>query len=288
MTNSQMNFAFFSANLHHYVPAIPWEDHNKLYSIFKRYHIARNPENYTPTIAGLNTLSQAGILTGFHLGQHELLPLYLARAGIDFDILISKKVYQKYQHSLNLHRAAFGLSDRHFNFLFAEDRHTLLRIRRSLYSGRHILMFADGNMGADDSDGLLVPVSFFKELLYVRRGIAFMSHLLQVPVYPILDELSSDIVKIDIQQPIWPSFEIARTDYIQQCMQQLFDILSDRLNGRWADWACWDYLHRNGMLCLIESADILGDLLSPEHTFAFTKGSKTFILDRLNYNIFVI
>nr|WP_288808707.1 hypothetical protein [uncultured Sphingobacterium sp.] len=288
MNNNQMNFAFFSANLHHYVPSIPWEDHNELYAIFKRYHTARNPERYMSTIEGLNGLTQAGILTGFHLGQHELLPLYLARAGIDFDILISKKVYQKYQNHLNAHRASFDDADRHFDFLFAEDKYMVLRIKRSLYSGRHILVFADGNIGANDIDGLFVPVSFFYKELHVRRGVAFISHLLQVPVYPVLDQLTDEMVKITIQQPIHPSFELARTDYIRECMQRIFDVLSERLNDKWMDWGCWDYLHQNGMLRLNGCEDVSGKLLSPEHTFAFRKGAKTFILDRFNYNIFIL
>jgi hypothetical protein len=288
MTNDHMNYAFFSANLHHYVPSIPWEEHNALYSIFRKYHIPRNPALYGATITGLDKMTRAGILTGFHLGQHELLPLYLAGAGIDFDILISKKVYQKYRHSLNLHRTSLEVADRHVDFLFAEDKYIVLQMKRALYSGRHILVFADGNLGTGDIDGLLVTVSFFNEKLYVRRGIAFISHLLQVPIYPILDKLAGDNVNIAIQQPIYPTFEVGRTDYIQDCMQQLFDLLSDRLNGKWADWACWDYLHRNGMLCLNDSEDASIELLNPEHTFSFHVESKTFILDRLNYNIFVI
>ncbi|MGB3063907.1 hypothetical protein [Sphingobacterium thalpophilum] len=288
MNNNNMDFAFFSANLHHFVPSIPWEDHRYLFLTYKKYHSARNPAEYTAEILGLQPNMPAGILAVFHLGQHELLPLFLADAGLDFDILISKKVYWKYETSLNRHRTLFGQADRQFNFLFAEDQRVILQIRSSLRAGRHILVFADGNLGTADAESTLLPVSFFESTLSVRQGIGFISHVLQVPVYPVFDQLSDDLVRISLQPPICPDPEVARHVYIRDCMQLLFAQLSDRLNQQWTDWACWEYLHHNGMLCLRTAMAPPPGKVDIRHVSLFKLETKLFLLDRRDYNIFVV
>lgn len=283
-----MNFAFFSANLHHFISSIPFEDHEDLFLRFKKYHSARNPAEYRAKVAGLDRHMPAGILAVFHLGHHELLPLYLAEAGIDFDILISRKVYHKYEDRLMKHQKTFKLTARHFNFLFAEDANVIFSLRKSLHAGKHILLFADGNLGSDAPPGQLLPLAFFERILHVRTGIAFISYLLRVPIYPLLDQECNGTIEITAQPKLFPSVRQTRADYIKDAMQQLFDLLSHRLNESCTDWGCWDYLHRNGMLRLEEPSEILPRYSLHKYITVFSAGEKLFALDRENYNIYII
>lgn len=283
-----MNFAFFSANLHHYVSTIPWEEHMNLYTIFKKYHTARDPTLYSVLLDGLGHIQEPGILVAFHLGQHELIPLYLADAGLVFDILISKTVFERYKGSLVRHQGIFDQEGRRFNFIFAEDKHVLFSLRKTLREGRHLLIFADGNLGTTKKKSPLLSVDFFAGKLNVRTGAAFLSYILQVPIYPILDELDDYVVKISIRQKIAPNPDDSRKKYIAVAMQHLFDLLSDRLKDCWMNWACWDFLHHNEMLSLPPCNPVLSQDIDYKCSIVFKYGHNDYLLDRFNYNIFVI
>lgn len=285
MKTNTMDFAFFSANLHHFVPSIPWTEYESLYSIFNGYHKPRNHNQYTVDITGSEQLETTGILAVFHLGQHELLPLFLAQAGIEFDILISRNVFERHNHSLRAHRDAFGSHNKRFNFLFAEDRNIVLDLRRSLRAGRHVLVFADGNLGSENMRLNMIGVDFLAAQLQVRTGIAFLSHLLQVPVYPIVDQLKAQQLQIKFETSIWPWQNESRTRYITCCMQQLFNKLEKRLRGQWTDWSCWNSMHRNGML-LLKNKDLPLGGQQDEGTIRFECADHHYLLDRENYRLY--
>lgn len=285
MKSSTMDFAFFSANLHHYVPSIPWTKHESLYSIFNGYHKPRNHNLYTADIIGANQLRTSGILVAFHLGQHELLPVYLAQMGLEFDILISRNVYARHDQSLRAHQDALGKAGKRFNFLFAEDRNIVFELRRSLRAERHVLIFADGNLGSENMRLNMDRVNFLAAQLQVRTGIAFLSHLLQVPVYPIIDQLKAQKLRIRFGTSIWVRNGESRTSYVQRCMQELFDRLAKRLDRHWTDWGCWNHMHRNGMLFLKnKNMPLNGE--ENEGTIRFDCAKHRFLLDRENYQLY--
>jgi len=122
----------------------------------------------------------------------------------------------------------------------------------------------------------------------VRTGIAFISYLLRVPIYPLLDEECNGTIEITAQPILFPAVRQTRADYIKDAMQQLFDLLSHRLNESCTDWGCWDYLHRNGMLRLEEPSEILPRYSLHKYITVFSAGEKLFALDRENYNIYII
>jgi hypothetical protein len=277
---NRLQQAFFSANLHRYRPDIPWETHELLYEKFVHYHkplpLAKEPQ--APRIQG-HSITKLGIITLFHLGDHALLPTLLLQAGIPFDLVLSEQVYQKY-------RQLFAPLSKQRNCLLAEDPTLLLKLRRSLQQDRHILIYADGHAGVQPHPKALIAVPFFEHQLSVRKGIAYMQHLFQVPIYPLINQGTHAQPSLFAHPPIWPSHNgKPKEQELLQTMTKLYATLQARLHAPESciHWSGWGDMHLQGMLHLpsTSSTHVL-DLQNP-WTVPLTVAGETIWFDKARY-----
>lgn len=141
-------FAFFSANLFQYLPAISWTEHQSLFEKYNEYHLARPiPERWAGTINGFRPI-KPGIIATFHLGNHLELPIALVEAGYSFDLLIDQPTYERYHDTLEVANQRLNkMGKEEVKFLLSEDRNLFFKIKDSIRRERHLLIFADGNGG---------------------------------------------------------------------------------------------------------------------------------------------
>src|SRR5690606_15769080 len=93
--------AFFSANLHYFLPHISQSSHEEIFRRWKSYHTSTNYKNISfPEIDRLKK-SPVGIIALYHLGSHLHIINYLAAVGITFDIVITKGLKQNYETYFN-------------------------------------------------------------------------------------------------------------------------------------------------------------------------------------------
>src|SRR5690606_7219915 len=276
MKNEHLNFTFFSANIHRFAPHIGWDKHEELYKQFKAFHTVADKWETKVNIKTSGDLKKAGILTVFHLGNHEILPVALARYGLDFDILLSRDVYKRFAAVLQRHQAYFQRQGKSVNFLFAEENGVIFKLKKSILENRHILIFADGNLGSGDHRAKMLPVSFMNGKLWVKSGIAFLSYLLQIPVYVLLDDMRKEELVIDIQSPIEIRAEEKGGIFIQRCMQEIYDRLATRLEQRLFHWACWASLHTNGMF---KEESHLAEVEAGAQLVCLEVGNETYLFD---------
>lgn len=248
--------AFFSANLHQYLPEIPWREHPALFKLHQNHHQARpiSEGNAMEVFTALhpNSLVQPGLLAAFHLGAHTKLPVSLARSRVEFDILIDRQVHHRYRAALSKtddELVRSGLSPT--MFFYSDDPRLFFQIRRSLRSGRHILIFVDGNGGMDTEEGMasLLDIPFFRGTLWLRQGIAVLARVLQVPIYPILNGRKVDQSQFQVLPPIKADTSLPREADAKRILKMLYAELEKTLiREGFMCWECWRYLHTNGML----------------------------------------
>lgn len=257
-------FALFSANLHRYLPDIPWERHQGLYDTWRDYHQERPLSHQLghKHIDGevIRACQEPTIISLFHLGDHLVWPVLLAQNGICFNVLLDRAVYENA-------RAVFGQLLHQLSqyghtpeLLFSDDPALLLKIRSRKTLGQHLLCFADGasgsNMGNKDER---VSVPFLEGKVWLKKGIPFIGHLFGMPVVSLVPRAVETEQCLQVDTIVAPLGAEDRDAYIPRCLQKNYSGLEKTIRNSPYMWECWGYLHRNGMLGKIDDIQSIGD-----------------------------
>jgi hypothetical protein len=295
--DDHQRLAFFSANLYQYLPGLPWSGHPDLYQQYQSFHRPRPiPRKSRARLSGLHPKLRPGILAAFHLGDHTLLPVCLANAGVPLDILIDGETYAQYAAVLEQAGIRHGNAvEGPVKFLFSEDPRLFFRMREGLRRGRHLLFFVDGNRGwahagGNPGDPHLLAVPFFSGRLHVKRGVAVLARLLNVPIYPILGNGDWDHPVFGVPEPIRTNPALDRAEDARQVLGRLFGLLEARIRLDPMHWECWSYLHMNGMLQMPgEAAHLVNpDHLEAEYMANLTVHGRSYWLDKRTYIMYFI
>ncbi|GEM_PF-292994 len=289
--NHDLKEAFFSANLHHYLPAISWESHPKIFKAWKKYHGPKLEKaiSFPSKIKFLN--NKPGIIVLFHLGYHLQVIQYLAREHVCFDILVSKHIKNKFEKYFKT--LSKDLPPQiNPNYFEAEDRTVILKIRESLKLKRYIVIFADGFLSSINDrlkPSEYISVDFFSNKIFVRKGIAVISYYFSSPIYPLINIETDGAIILDVKSPIMAKSDEHKDQYINRALQRLFNLLEFRIKNNIEHWECWSYLHQ------------VGALKPPNSDFSSLSMSTTlpgvvkikiedrdYLFDKNNYNFFVI
>lgn len=252
------SFALFSAHIHHFLPDIPWREHENLYKRFEAFHQPKQHKlleiEHTADIQTLLRLEPA-LLCLYHLGNHFETVLALGKVGLSFDLLLDREVYRRYESTFLALQAQLQSNGSAYRFLFSDDRAVLLKMRSALQEQRHVVVFADGNSGtvAGNKD-LRTAVRFLGGSLQVKQGIAMISHVLQVPIIPLWMKEVGGVYTLSAVERIDPCVWDDRRGFIVYGMQSLYDRLEKKVAERPWIWECWGYLHQNGTF---DPADLL-------------------------------
>ncbi|RKF41946.1 hypothetical protein BCY89_00055 [Sphingobacterium siyangense] len=241
------NFALFSANLHQYLPDMHWGVHDLVYEVWKTVHQPKKIQpDETWDTACLSDLKQASprIICLYHLGMHAQLPKVLADAGISFDLLLDRRVFENQKAQLLAVQSDLQSQGSGYRFLMSDDPQVLLKARQSIRQGRHLLVFADGNSGTGESLDKKVCIKFMDGNFYARAGIAWLSYILHIPVLPISHSEMKPGYRLLLGTEIAPFLNEHRSEYAQRCLFELYDFLAAQIRKSPWQWACWGYLHQ--------------------------------------------
>ncbi|NGM72824.1 hypothetical protein [Sphingobacterium sp. SGL-16] len=241
--------AIFSAHLHHFLPHISWRNHEDIYDKFLKFHKPRLHTEFRieDNVEKDYLLNLApSILCIFHLGFHFETVLALGEIGLNFDILLDRDVYDINQTLFLDMQSKLNNSSHVHNFLFSDDRTVLLKIKSAIKEGRHVVIFADGNSGANVNNNQFIKVHFLNDCLLVRKGIPMISHILGVCIIPLVLEKRNENFAFSIGNIINPKHCDNRLEFVKIGMQQLYDFLTTQIEFSPWKWECWKYMHKNG------------------------------------------
>lgn len=292
-----MQFAFFSANLHQYLPEIPWSAHAHYFQQYKQHHRPKAiPTNSRRgcTLTG-DLPERPGLITTFHLGDHAQLPIALVDVGMCFDIVIDQPTYERNKEAFRIAtRRVVERGGEAIRFLFSADRQLFFKIRDSLRRGRHVLIFIDGNKGAQTPAPTedLTPVPFFSGRLWVKRGAAVLSRLLGVPIHPLTTHPDAELQVLNFHPPLFGDPSRAKESDSERILGHLYRLLELEISDQPMRWECWTYLHQIGMLRMDQQPrdfierPVLGPALDAEYMERIQVNGEEFWLDRKNYHLF--
>jgi len=247
------SFGIISTLFSKFLPSVNSNEHLNLYHRILAYrdirtnteneafNLLKNPCFTEGSLQNLEKLKQQPhIITTYHFGIYLMTCALLFENGIEFSALISKignsnsgelfkaKMKEKYNFDLNL--------------IEAENPTSVLSMIRELKSGKSLIVFLDGNLGAIEKTDKLCEINFLKSKLLVRKGIAYLSGKMKIPIVTALNFIENETLNFYISNPIQFELESNEETII---MEKLYNDFGSILQKYPEQWEAWSYLHKN-------------------------------------------
>lgn len=300
-------YAYFSANLKHFMPLLDWDRHRLLYRQFREYAALNALDvlfmdgEFPLPITGwehlrCKLLRRHGIICTFHFGAYQLINYLLLRDRIKFALLVGDDVQSTWdtRYPNLMKQMQLGEMEGRFRLLNANKPAALKEIYSLVRAGYQLVIYADGLTGAGTADTKnLVEITFLGQHIYVPGGTATLAHRLQCPIYPLLALRKEREILLQTRAPILSAADLSRADFVRLTTATLFGFLSAFLMHVPQQWTVWTQLQR---LLLPERGLIYVDGINDDTSYAEmqryglihqnTGDGKYFLLDKRNYHVY--
>ncbi len=304
----EWQFAFFSTNLHNLLPSLPRREY---IPTFRRLHASlalsfMDIEHATcPDFMQIQGWDNAwaatlherpGIICTFHTGAYRHLNYVLMQMGVPISIVMAGRAIRGEQRLLDklaVRMAESGQDQKpDVEFIDAELPHALFRMAKAAKHGRSLLVYIDGNTGAQgsataDAARNLLAIPFCGWQMNVRQGVAALAYRLQVPLYPIICErelgwglhLSHRLTYWHFNR-ICPLPDEPQAAFAARATKRLYGLLEQFVAQKPDQWEGWLNLQHH----LVTPAPTeLDEEENPIRWAPFRWGKKAFLLHRPTY-----
>lgn len=250
-------YALFAANLYRFCPHINTVEYPAIYRrlVTSKYRASDDQQSRIlpvkqEVLADLRYYIQRikdrpGIIATFHTGSYRLLNRVMCMQGLRVAVVMSREIIvEQGEHLLEQHAAMEDAGD--LQLIDADAGNCLIRILGALRNGYHVLVYMDGNHGAaptkEGTDSEEVP--FFNCNLFVRKGLAVLSHKRAIPIYPILSSLDEkDDTFYRSYAAISPESDELLEHYTSRVFRTLYTHLQEVISHKPELWEGWLYVH---------------------------------------------
>lgn len=251
-------FAAFSANLQWLMPDIPVEQHNELFrQTLLNQRLANLDEYYFRELsihleadsavdhAGLT--NRPSVICTYHLGSYRLLPHWLMAQGVSICMPLATDVLDTQGDGmLAAAEETCRQSGATCTLIDAENPLTIIHMLTALRSGKTIVAYLDGNMGAlpNEMSTNLVTIPFLDVEMRVRTGLAAVAYIAGVPIHSMVSGCVTDrSTVVRCLQTITPVNGIKRADFASQTTKNLYRDLQALVKQQPWMWENWLSVH---------------------------------------------
>jgi len=188
---------------------------------------------------------QPRIFCSFHLGSYTIIPQILLDK-FKVALVINEKTLQSKGKIYDRLIQSRSVND--YAIINAEDKNAVLAIIKKVRQGFSLMFYIDGNTGVggfERKDDKLVSINFLSNQILSRKGIAFLSYKLNIPIIPIYAYRESNNNHIQTEVPITKeSFRGESIEsFVKKCTQQIWRGFEKILLKYPDQWEGWMYLH---------------------------------------------
>lgn len=295
-------FHFFSANMSYFAKKKYSESMYKdLYKELLGYRILQgidvNLYNGLNEVKGFKKIDikEPAIFVSFHVGAYRSFLALLIKNNIDIVLLMDANTYQKrleieeqYKNIKELFNSTSDL------IIFPADKPDLaLQLMITTKKGYSVLAFVDGNngLGGVFNQKNSLKVNFMGKNIRVRQGLARLSHILSLKIFPIVSHYENLMQQWSFYSPISPDKKGNIDEYSAHTMQKLYDILEQYVDKYPMQWDGWLYMHKF-MTDQIEAKKAKGvysvkiNYKLNRNIGLFSSNGKHYLLNKQNYKVF--
>lgn len=262
----EREFAYFSANMQQFLPALPHGDYEPLFNHLQANRMLSDLDLQQAPIMQTcgwdenwaNALHhRPGIVCTFHTGSYRFLSLLMAKAGVPTSLLIAGDVLPGEQRSIAsryLPSAGRVGIQADLSFIDANRPSALLHMARALRQGRSLLVYIDGNTGsgpAGENAKNLLHLPFCDGQIRVRKGAAVLAYRLGVPLYPAwctrwptpLDPTDNTTLLYKLTDPISAQQGETEGEFASRATSDLYGTLANIASRYPHEWEGWLNIH---------------------------------------------
>ena len=249
---------FASANLHHLLPDLPMSAHPQIIDeILLHRLMAELDENALFLLANTQVEDPHSVLAAakntpvifctFHCGSYRLINMLLMSRSFNYLLPVEDHVYNAQKTIFMDHAEGYKKhfhSTPQFVVVNAEEPTAALTMARKARAGWSLLAYIDGNtgvQGAARKDAKMLKVPLLGRPIYARKGIAFLSHFLKLPIVPVFCEFTGPVERrLIFHDPIQPSgTDTDRDAYCQSATERVYALLGGYLKKSPSQWLGW-------------------------------------------------
>lgn len=248
------SFVLASTNLSQFLPKINKNKHKRIVKeILYHQKLTWNQQSNLSVIKKckikgykIDESIEPSIFCSFHLGVYRLNLSYLLYKKIPVSLVASSEVIRKQKNEIiNHYKNITGKED--FVIINSESSTSLLQMARELKNGRSLFIYIDGNSGVGGisrEKGSMLKTKFFNRPIFVRKGVAFLSHFTKTRIILMMSYRKCLINNIQIYNPIYPSLTNEREKYCIEKTNYIYSLFSEYLKKYYKQWEGWFYIHK--------------------------------------------
>lgn len=249
---------FTSANLHHLLPEIPLREHPKIIDEILLHRLMAeldedglflldNTHIEDPHSMLAATKNTPVIFCTFHFGSYRLVNMLLMSRSFNYLLPVEDHIYTAQKAIFMDHAEGYKKhfhSTPQFVVVNAEEPTAALVMARKARAGWSLLAYIDGNtgvQGAARKDAKMLKVPLLGRPIYARKGIAFLSHFLKLPIVPVFCEFTGPVERrLIFHDPIQPGgADTERDAYCETATEKLYALLGSYLKKSPSQWLGW-------------------------------------------------
>ncbi len=193
------NFLRFQRNVEYvFGLKVGTHEYNKLHGVLTLNHICEQKSMMEKSfhVSDYAYSQSPCIYITLHLGCYEEIAAFLIRKEGKVCIPVTERVYLQETRHYNENLAKRGMACSQLVFVNIESSTGLRQMIRYAHEGYSLLCYIDGNSGIGGmtrNDSKLEKIRFFNTTIHVRKGIEYVSRILNrdiIPIYSYIEDIS--------------------------------------------------------------------------------------------------
>lgn len=193
---------------------------------------------------------QQRIYTSGQFGSYKAISTLLVSKGIKLcAILADTAIEESRQHFRSIYNKLFanGISFGTYVTIDATDPKLFFKLKKYVSEGFSFLIFFDGDAGTFSGkiQKNLTQVHFLNKKFNVRKGIAYLSYILKIPIQPLYCVFKKNYsCKLNIGRSIFPAQRLKREEYVQYAISRIWEEFEPYLQRYPEQWAALKIAHQ--------------------------------------------
>lgn len=256
---TERQFNFVSAELLNFLPEIPFAKHHSIFeNILLNVGLSKLEREYpriikSVLIRNFSTETQnyirnkPCIFCAWHFGAYRLINHFIAQKRIPYFLVVSRQILQSEGRGLSETFKRQYPDNKMLQIVDAESPAAGLRILKLIKQGYSALFYIDGNTGTGNTchSANNCCIEFLGSRMYARKGVAFLSHLSETPILPVISYRdNTDQNTFSFHDLIFPDLALERDEFAINCTQMLYNFFAPGVKRYPGQWEAWLYLYK--------------------------------------------
>jgi lauroyl/myristoyl acyltransferase len=302
-----LGFALFQANVQRFLPNFSNDNLEKTYKqlLFNQY-LASLDQFDTDKLEKITVKNASDkidisankplIFATFHYGSYKAVNYYLLKKGYNVVLIVDEPAYKNHKDNIDKSYTAFKQQINNgadYIVLNIKDTASIFKVKNLMQKGYVLLVYMDGNVGVQKERNLekgSLEIQFCSSNLFVKKGVAFLSALLSVPIIPVISSWDEkENILLEFYDTVMPDESNDKNVYIQATIQKLYSILAENVMLQMNQWEAWSYMHKwikRDIMFPYEETNNLQLIFNKHRYFLFLLNDGYYVFDKYSYCAF--